>query len=1130
MNKTKMRKSVLSLLLAVSMIVTSSAPVAFAETNDELVNWKTLQGLAGGNKSILPDSIEDAVVSGDKIITAGILDQKGITVEGGKGDRDAVLSMYNADGSLVWETYTGGSKQDYFYAVTEGIYGGYVAVGGSKSDDGDFAIKNTSNYDAVIAKYDTEGKLLKQASFGGKDKEEFNAVVPAFDGGYVAVGFSQSADGDMEGLTEEGSPRNGIIVKYDADLNLQWAKAVGEKTDLSATKIVNEFESVVADPEGNFLVAGTTTAMAAGRDDLNNGSKNGLIAKISSEGELLWTKTYGGTADDEIKDIEGAHLFTSGETTEGYILTGTTESTDMDFADAKTGEAEAAFIMKIDKDGNIEWKNTLESSAAVEGSSVHTAADGFFMTGQFAAADGDFTGAAAYGKEDIFVAYYSLDGYFREMHTVGGDDKDLVNGMITGQNNDYILFGRTQSADSIFGKIQGPSDGFLASIKQNVVEEYATEKYLVPVTAFHLTEDKPSMMAPLLYKDAYVEKTGELYTVTLYFTNAQLMGSQVNSSTLGPLSYEFEGEMVPAVPDEYNPTKQIKVSTIKSKDLTKKINVHIEDTMGDIRIGFEPDKKVTTEVPPYFPDIEVSQPDFKADYKFTTGGTDYDYTYDMAVLEDGNLAITGQTFSFDMDMQFHKGAAANGYISVYTPEGELVHTTMIGGDRPSTRSYVQGVIPCDDGGYIAGGCFMDAEDPTPNGDFLPFADDKDKKFGKTDTFFARYDKNHKLIWMDTFSGSDHDQLKSMIADKDGYVAIVETFSSDGDMEGQYKGLADLAIVKYSFEGEKQWQTVVGGVNIESTRTGLDILSNGNYILAGHASSKIGDFEGQQAYGDLFDLFAAEIDREGNIKWVKNYGGNKNDYCYTVEATSDGGFIIGGNTKSTTDHFQNTGTSYDNAYVMKMDAEGEVQWSDVIKSSEASEVTSILEQGDHYVVLGETRGTDFDFKDMNRGSMDTFLADYSKEGKRLSLETIGGSKEDYPAKIMEINDYQNGILTHSISNDGDLKGRNRGGYDGTVFVYSFAEKPVTPETPDNPETPDVPERPELPEGQVTPDQDGSVTPDKTPADTDSQVQPEREENGTKPVTGDSSMIYLWLSLLLGAAIAIPSLKKRIKKMN
>ena len=594
--------------------------------------------------------------------------------------------------------------------------------------------------------------------------------------------------------------------------------------------------------------------------------------------------------------------------------------------------------------------------------------------------------------------------------------------------------------------------------------------------------------------------------------------------------------MRPALYDEYNATIQVKTSKITSLDLSKMTKIHIEDTMGDIRLKFNPENKVETEVPPHFPDIEVSQPDFNVDHKFTTGGTDYDYTYDMAVLESGNFAIVGQTFSYDMDFHPHKGAAANGYVSIYTPEGEHVHTTMLGGDRVSTRSYVQGIVPCDDGGYIVGGCFLDGENPMPNGDFLEFAKDKSKTFGKTDTFFAKYDKNNELVWMDTFSGSDHDQLKSMIADEDGYLAIVETFSNDGDMKDQHYGLADLAIVKYSYDGEKQWQTVVGGKNIESTRTGLDILANGNYILGGHASSKIGDFEGQQAYGDLFDLFAAEIDREGNIKWVKNYGGNKNDYCYTVTATEDGGFIMGGNTKSTTDSFENIGTFYDNAYVMKLDANGNKEWADVIKSSGASEVTSIMEQNNGYVVLGETRGRDFDFKDKNKGSMDTFLANYDAEGKRLSLETIGGSKEDYPATMLELNDYQNAVLLHSISTDGDMKDINRGEYDGVVMVYNYNEESVTPDNPNNPDNPDNPS---------VPDNEGTIDPESSNPDQENGniVKPDSNNNGDasdgkdvtdvedeNPDTGDNSNMLIWLNLIVATMAIYLVAKKKLNKSS
>ena len=94
-----------------------------------------------------------------------------------------------------------------------------------------------------------------------------------------------------------------------------------------------------------------------------------------------------------------------------------------------------------------------------------------------------------------------------------------------------------------------------------------------------------------------------------------------------------------------------------------------------------------------------------------------------------------------------------------------------------------------------------------------------------DTFIAKYDSNSKLIWMSNFSGSANDQVKQIKATDDGGIAVlIETNSNDGDMENQNRGLYDLVIVKYDAHGKKSGNEVLGGKNIETSSSGLDILS------------------------------------------------------------------------------------------------------------------------------------------------------------------------------------------------------------------------------------------------------------------------------------------------------------------
>ena len=390
----------------------------------------------------------------------------------------------------------------------------------------------------------------------------------------------------------------------------------------------------------------------------------------------------------------------------------------------------------------------------------------------------------------------------------------------------------------------------------------------------------------------------------------------------------------------------------------------------------------------------------------------------------------------------------------------------------------------------------------------------------------------------------YDQVRQLKSTSDGgVVALIETNSTDGDMENENKGLYDLSIVKYSADGKKEWQRSLGGKSMESTGFGIDILEDGSYIISGSLGSKSGDFSDVTYYGDVFDIFAAKISSEGELLWTKAYGGDKNEYANAVMATSDGGFIMLGNTKSTTDTFQGVGTSYDNAFVIKCNEQGEVQWKDVIKSSESSELSRGIEVDGEYVFLGSSRGTDYDFKNINKGSMDVFITTCDKSGNRKSLETIGGSSTEYASSICLLNDYQISILMYGDSTDGDMKELNRGDFDGTLLTYDYKEQPENPgdtesgdeEEPGNPgdteggdeEQPENPGNTE--DGENEEDSENSGEVEDTKDEEQSEIPEGSENSQDKEVvdTGDNilDMVALFIASIFMLIITLYLRKNR-----
>ena len=430
-------------------------------------------------------------------------------------------------------------------------------------------------------------------------------------------------------------------------------------------------------------------------------------------------------------------------------------------------------------------------------------------------------------------------------------------------------------------------------------------------------------------------------------------------------------------------------------------------------------------------------PDFPYTWKTTFGGSSAEYAADSTVLADGTLATVGQTYSFDGDVEGLQRGPSNAYVNIRDAAGNSFKTIELGGLENNYTAYAASVDAAADGGFYLCGGFTTA-DGTPKGDFASL--DRDGAvFGQTDAFVTRFSADGTVAWMRGLTGSGHDQAKAVKATSDGgCVALFETSSHDGDLTDLNRGIFNLIVVKYDASGNAEWTRTIGGRNLESSDFGIDILANGNYVVAGIKSSYTEDFADAPYYGNTFDLFATEISAaDGTSVWLNTYGGESNEYFNGVTATSDGGFIMLGKTKSSTDTFAGF-SGYENSYIMKLGATGQVEWVDGLKSSESNEAERAVELDDRYVVIGNSNGTDFDFKDLNKGSSDVYVAQYDKAGKRMSLDVVGGSAGDYAAQITAMNGYQLNLLMYGDSNDGDFAGLSKGDSDALLLTYDWRE--------------------------------------------------------------------------------------------
>jgi hypothetical protein len=117
-------------------------------------------------------------------------------VTGNHGMDDFWMVKLNATGAIVWQKTLGGAYNDRGTAMAAAPGGGYIATGYSVSADGDVT-GNHGAYDCWVVRVDGSGKVIWQKSLGGTDQDYGSAIMPVSNNGFIIAGYGYSTDGDV---------------------------------------------------------------------------------------------------------------------------------------------------------------------------------------------------------------------------------------------------------------------------------------------------------------------------------------------------------------------------------------------------------------------------------------------------------------------------------------------------------------------------------------------------------------------------------------------------------------------------------------------------------------------------------------------------------------------------------------------------------------------------------------------------------------------------------------------------------------------------------------------------------------------------------------------------------------------
>ncbi len=293
-----------------------------------------------------------------------------------------------------------------------------------------------------------------------------------------------------------------------------------------------------------------------------------------------------------------------------------------------------------------------------------------------------------------------------------------------------------------------------------------------------------------------------------------------------------------------------------------------------------------------------------------------------------------------------------------------------------------------------------------------------------------------IEWQVCTGGSAEEEHPDVVQTIDGgYVIVANTFSTNGDATGNH-GDADLLVKKLDATGNSEWSTVLGGSAWEA-RNAVRQTSDGGYLVLATTASTDGNVTGM--HGGL-DLWVVKLDATGTMQWQRCLGGTGNESIHYVddswtgilELTDDGGSLIAGTTTSTDGDVTgwhpgySQGTELNDLWVVKLDANGSIQWQRTLGGSGHELLAQMVLTSDGgSLLVGNTDSADGDVVGWHSGQSvtgandDLWVVKLSATGAMEWQRTLGGSDGEFAQGVLETPD--GGFLTtaRTLSMDGDL---------------------------------------------------------------------------------------------------------------
>ncbi|MEM6684750.1 MAG: hypothetical protein AAF617_03050 [Bacteroidota bacterium] len=269
--------------------------------------------------------------------------------------------------------------------------------------------------------------------------------------------FLVACSSDDGTTTPDDNTQNPVVFLGEID----WATTLGGTQEDTA-------QDITMTADGGFAIVGFTESIDGDITDNTSEQNNYWVARLDADGNVLWSKTYGGTADDRGEAIKAT-------ADDGFIITGYSRSADEDVS-TNSGFYDQ-WIVKLDAAGNIQWEKSFGYSGSDQAFDIMQTSDGGYFTTGFlditaSGGQGDFGRPASnedtvtleHGVGEYWCHKLDANGNIVWSRYFGGTDNDRSYTTLETDDANFIIAGSSESDDFDITNSQGSYDFWVVKL------------------------------------------------------------------------------------------------------------------------------------------------------------------------------------------------------------------------------------------------------------------------------------------------------------------------------------------------------------------------------------------------------------------------------------------------------------------------------------------------------------------------------------------------------------------------------------------------------------------------------------------------------------------------------------------